>query len=305
MKKSGALTALIFMFASFAQAGTYTDTRYPIVLVHGLSGFDTAALVFDYWYKIPRALTRDGAEVYVTISSAFNSSEERGEQVLEQVEEIIAISGAEKVNLIGHSQGGLDSRYVAAMAPELVASVTTVGTPHRGSDFADWFRGQLGSGSLSESLAAVLAETLGVIIGALSGEFNNPQDALAALQQLTSEGANVYNVRYPKGLPSSSCGEGAARIGNIRYYSWGGTSVNTNLLDITDPALFVTSLAFGERNDGLVGKCSNHFGDVIRDNYRMNHLDLVNMTFGLTHLFETNPPSVYRTHANRLKNAGL
>lgn len=305
MRKSGALTALLFMIVGFSHAGSYTDTRYPIVLVHGLSGFDTAALVVDYWYKIPRELTRDGAEVYVTISSAFNSSEERGEQVLAQVEEILAISGADKVNLIGHSQGGLDSRYVAAVAPELIASLTTVGTPHQGSDFADWFRGQMGSGSLSEGLAVLLAETLGVIIGALSGEFGNPQDALGALLQLTSQGSDTFNAKYPKGLPSSSCGEGPARLNNIRYYSWGGTSVNTNLLDITDPALFITSLAFGERNDGLVGKCSNHFGDVIRDSYRMNHLDLVNMTFGLVHLFETRPTTLYRKHANRLKNAGL
>jgi triacylglycerol lipase len=293
------------MITSFAQAGTYTDTRYPIVLIHGLSGFDTAALVIDYWYKIPRALTRDGAEVYVTISSAFNSSEERGEQVLEQVEEILAISGASKVNLIGHSQGGLDARYVAAALPRQIASVTTVGTPHYGSDFADWFRDQLQSGSFTEALAVTLAETLGVIIGALSGNSSNPQDAIAALDQLTSAGADVYNTRYPKGLPTSYCGEGPSRIGDTRYYSWGGTSVNTNLLDLTDPALFVTSLFFGERNDGLVGECSNHFGDVIRDNYRMNHLDLVNQTFGLVHLFETRPTSVFRKHANRLKNAGL
>jgi triacylglycerol lipase len=46
-------------------------------------------------------------------------------------------------------------------------------------------------------------------------------------------------------------------------------------------------------------------GKVIRDNYRMNHLDEVNQTFGLTSLFETDPVTVYRQHANRLKNDGL
>ncbi|MCY4798836.1 lipase, partial [Pseudomonas aeruginosa] len=58
-------------------------------------------------------------------------------------------------------------------------------------------------------------------------------------------------------------------------------------------------------NDGLVGTCSSHLGMVIRDNYRMNHLDEVNQVFGLTSLFETSPVSVYRQHANRLKNASL
>ncbi|MNG20982.1 Lactonizing lipase precursor [compost metagenome] len=69
--------------------------------------------------------------------------------------------------------------------------------------------------------------------------------------------------------------------------------------------LGATSLTFSEANDGLVGRCSSHLGQVIRDNYRMNHLDEVNQTFGLTSLFETDPVTVYRQHANRLKNAGL
>ena len=57
--------------------------------------------------------------------------------------------------------------------------------------------------------------------------------------------------------------------------------------------------------DGLVGKCSAHLVQVIRDDYSMNHLDEVNQLFGLTGLFSTNPKTVFRTHANRLKNDGL
>ncbi len=67
-----------------------------------------------------------------------------------------------------------------------------------------------------------------------------------------------------------------------------------------------TSLAFGfSANDGLVGRCSSHFGRVIRDDYFMNHLDEVNQTLGLHSLFETDPKTVYLQQANRLKNAGL
>jgi triacylglycerol lipase len=42
------------------------------------------------------------------------------------------------IDMIGHSQGGLSSRYAAAVMPQAVASVTTIGTPHRGSEVADW-----------------------------------------------------------------------------------------------------------------------------------------------------------------------
>jgi len=77
------------------------------------------------------------------------------------------------------------------------------------------------------------------------------------------------------------------------------------MLDPSDLLTGAASLTFDEPNDGLVGRCSSHLGMVIRDNYRMNHLDEVNQFMGLTSLFETDPVSVYRQHANRLKNAGL
>ena len=58
------------------------------------------------------------------------------------------------------------------------------------------------------------------------------------------------------------------------------------------------------QNDGLVGRCSSHLGQVIRDDYLMNHFDEVNQVFGLVSLLGTNPKSVVRQHANRLKLAG-
>ena len=115
---------------------TYTKTRYPIVLAHGMAGFDSLFGVYEYFYGIPSSLRERGARVYTTTVSQFNTTEARGEQLLDQVETIAAISGAGKVNLIGHSHGGLDVRYVAAVRPDLVASVTSVGSPHKGADLA-------------------------------------------------------------------------------------------------------------------------------------------------------------------------
>ncbi|HLD64815.1 MAG TPA: alpha/beta fold hydrolase, partial [Pseudomonas sp.] len=101
----------------FGSSG-YTQTKYPVVLAHGMLGFDSI-LGIDYWYGIPSALRRDGASVYVTEVSQLNTSQARGEELLEQVEEIVAISGKAKVNLIGHSHGGPTIRYVAAVSPHL------------------------------------------------------------------------------------------------------------------------------------------------------------------------------------------
>ncbi|MCK6685663.1 MAG: triacylglycerol lipase, partial [Thermoanaerobaculia bacterium] len=135
----GAVAALVLTLgaASPAAAQTgYTQTRYPIVLCHGMAGFDRLFGVLDYWYAIPSDLRSGGARVFVTQVSSFNSTEARGEQLLSQVKQIIALTGAAKVNLIGHSHGGLDVRYVAAARPDLVASVSTIGSPHKGADLA-------------------------------------------------------------------------------------------------------------------------------------------------------------------------
>ena len=94
-------------------------------------------------------------------------------------------------------------------------------------------------------------------------------------------------------------------MGGIRYYSWSGTGILTNALDVSDAALALSSFFYPEANDGLVGKCSSHLGTVIRDNYFQNHLDEVNQILGLVSIFESSPPSLFRAHANRLKTAGL
>jgi triacylglycerol lipase len=279
-------------------------TKYPIVLAHGMAGFDELFGVFDYWYGIPGDLRERGATVFVAQVSPFNSTEARGEQLLDQVETVVALTGRPRVNLIGHSHGGLDVRYVAAVRPDLVASATSVGSPHKGADLADYLRAHVQGGSFTEDVLAFFANSLGVVLGLLSGS-TNPQDAVAALDSLTSAGAAAFNAAYPQGVPASACGEGAAVVNGVRYYSWSGTGVLTNLFDVSDGPLGLTSLFYGEANDGLVGRCSSHLGDVIRDTYFHNHLDEVNQIIGLVSIFESNPVTLFRNHANRLKNLGL
>ena len=72
-----------------------------------------------------------------------------------------------------------------------------------------------------------------------------------------------------------------------------------------DHAVGLTGLAGSEANDGLVGRCSSHFGKVLRDDYPWNHGDAINQLFGVRGLFTPDPVDVYREHANRLKNAGV
>jgi len=308
----GRCAAALFCLSLFASlspsaqaASTYTKTRYPIVLAHGLLGFDSILGVYDYWYGMPSSLRSGGAKVFVASYSASNYSEVRGEQLIRDLDNLRAIYGHQKFNLIGHSHGGPTIRYVAAVRPDLVASVTSIGSPHKGSDVADGLATSFPPGSTGRALVAGFTNALSTFIAVMSGN-NDPQDALGALVSLSSDGAADFNARFPQGIPTSSCGHGASSVNGIRYYSWGGTSVLTHVLDASDPLLGASSLFFGwEQNDGLVGRCSSHMGVVLRDDYGWNHLDEVNQVFGLTSWFASNPKSVIRAHANRLKYAGL
>ncbi|HLA36750.1 MAG TPA: triacylglycerol lipase [Rhodocyclaceae bacterium] len=297
--------ATSFAFAAPATAG-YTSTKNPIVLVHGLFGFNNF-LGADYFYGVKDTLTKEGAVVYTSTVSAAGSNETRGEQLRAELRRIRAASGNPnmKFNLIGHSQGSPTSRYVAAVEPGLVASVTSVGGVNKGSKVADIVRKVAPTGSISESVMTSVANAFVSLLALATGSSQLPQSSIDALDSLTTPGLTKFNAKYPAGVPSA-CGEGAYAVNGIRYYSWGGSTPFTNLFDPLDGGISVMSLAFGgEANDGLVGACSQRLGKVIRVDYKMNHLDEINGFFGIVHLFETNPKSVYRSHANRLQTAGL
>lgn len=288
-----------------ATASGYTQTKYPIVLMHGLFGFDKLFGAYDYFYGIPQGLSSGGATVYETEVTQVGNSVTRGNQVIAQLDNLCAVYGYTKFNLIAHSQGGIDARYVAAVRPDLVASITTIATPHAGTPVADGIISLAPPGSTLGKLVDSFIDALGSLIGAASGSAD-VQDAVASLGQLSTAGSAQFNAQYPAGAPSSSCGSGTEVVNGIHYFSFGGTSVLTNGYDPSDPLMGIASLFFnGAASDGLVGQCSSHWGTVIRDNYSWNHLDEVNQILGLRGVFASDPVEVYRTQANRLKGIGL
>ncbi|OAI40675.1 hypothetical protein AYO40_04490 [Planctomycetaceae bacterium SCGC AG-212-D15] len=113
----------------------------PIVLVHGLFGFDRLKLgawtIASYFPRIPEFLTAGGNRVLVPALSATGSIADRAAQLRDFLDRE---APGEAVHLIGHSMGGLDCRYLIARLgmAERVRSLTTIATPHRGSPFADW-----------------------------------------------------------------------------------------------------------------------------------------------------------------------
>lgn len=288
------------------------STRYPILLVHGLFGFEKIGK-FELFHDIRQALRNAGARVFVPHLSAIHDNEVRGDQLLAQIERVLEGTGARKVNLIGHSQGALTARYAAAIAPHSVASVTSVSGPNHGSELADFLRKALTPGCLPEHVAETVVTLFADFLATLSHNQYQPRNAIAALNALTTEGVGAFNDKYPQGLPTTWGGKGCEEINSVRYYSWSGVLPSNTLeksLYALDPlnafcralsGYFVTE---SEQNDGLVGRFSSHLGTVIRSDYALDHLDSIGQPTGQLRT-GVDPIELYVQHARRLRDAGL
>lgn len=290
-------------------------TRYPLLLVPGLLGF-VRLVVYPYWFGIVKALERGGATVIPVMVSGVNSTEIRGEQLLKVIEQTVRETGVAKVNLIGHSQGALTVRYVAARRPDLVASVTSVAGPNYGSELADYLERHFPPGTLGGRVVNAVIGLLAWTIVAFETGYRGPKlpmDITASHQSLTTTGVALFNRQYPQGLPEVWGGNGEELIDGVRYYSWSGilkpgvTNRGRNLIDGTNVTCRIFARTFRKergQSDGMVGRFSSHLGMVIGDDFPLDHFDIVNQTFGLVGK-GADPVRLFMEHAARLKAAGL
>ncbi len=117
--------------------------RAPIVLAHGLLGFDRLRLLgvptVSYFRLIPAHLRRLGAEVVQSRVPATGSIEERARALDGELTRLV---GARPCHILAHSLGGLDARFFITHlgGAKRVRSLTTLATPHRGTIIADLVR---------------------------------------------------------------------------------------------------------------------------------------------------------------------
>jgi len=114
--------------------------RHPIVLVHGVLGFVrrtvTRILAYSYFQGVEEHLVDAGVEVRTVALPAAAGVASRARALGDAIERL----GADRVNVVAHSMGGLDARwYVGRLGGHRrVVSLTTIATPHRGTYLADW-----------------------------------------------------------------------------------------------------------------------------------------------------------------------
>lgn len=239
----------------------YETPKYPIVLAHGLLGFSelrfaTALPAVQYWHGIQDALERGGATVMTASVPPSSSIEERAAKLRDGIAAATFpnTEATRGVNIIAHSMGGLDARYMAAhLAPAdiPIRSVTTIATPHRGSHFADFL------------LAPGASPYSPLHLPNLYGLIERTGLGTQAFAQLTRDHmSHSFNPSVPDD-PS------------IRYFSYGASTEEPPLLS-PFRLPWRTIHAVEGPNDGLVSVESSKWGTYKGTLHGVSHLDLIN-----------------------------
>ena len=122
------------------QTNAIIPLKYPVVFVHGVGAHDRTRDK-KFWGRIPEVLAALGVKVFVGNTDSWGDYESNAATLKKNIENILLETGKEKVNIIGHSKGGIDSRYLIWKYDfgTQVASLSTICTPHHGSEIADLF----------------------------------------------------------------------------------------------------------------------------------------------------------------------
>ncbi len=168
--------------------GQMCATKYPIMLVHGIGYEDQPAQ--RYWGRIPQSLEESGAKVYFGGQDAFGTVAGNAARLKISVEWALTDAGADKLNLIAHSKGGIEARYLISVLGmgERIASLTTLATPHRGIGSIDLLRKR------TEGAYRILAGLFNLMLMADGRQRNF---SLKPYEQLTADYMKVFNELVP------------------------------------------------------------------------------------------------------------
>lgn len=257
----GLFSILVFAFATssvFAGGGGSSNSQplagsHPIVLSHGLFGWgedsNGVVSIVSYWGGMDDYLRSKGVAVFAPTKSAAGSNEARGQQLKDKINYWMAANNYGKVHIMGHSQGGLDSRYMIANLGmrSKTSTLTTISTPHRGSPVAD-------------IVETVIPNWLEPFVGAVFNGLTriiwsgSDQDALAAMNSLTTDGLAAFNSYTPN-------------ASGVKYYSYTSKMAFADLIQhplmgILHPVCYAGGLfkGMGGANDGLVPVSSAKWG---------------------------------------------
>jgi triacylglycerol lipase len=265
---------------------TPLNLRYPIILVHGLGMRDDIKFI-KYWGKIPETLEENGVAVFLSNQMAFHTIEFNAELLRERILEILKETNSTKINIIAHSKGGIEARYMISrldMANK-VASLTTLATPHRGSSLANWVfekAEEKNALKISEKVLKALAEWQG----------DASPEILPAFRQMTPEAMQEFNQRVPDAP-------------QVYYQSYGGVINGKPYGMWNDFKRKIIEEREGP-NDGVVSQKSfewSNFRGIVTSasGQSVSHHEII----GLTNISDFDAPAFFVSIAEDLAERGL
>ncbi len=233
-------------------------TKYPIILVHGILLKDKK--YFKAFGKIEKVLKDAGYHVYTSQTDGFGSIETNAEQLKKQIIEILKKEKTNKINIIAHSKGGLDSKYMLENLDmiDYVSSLTTLATPHKGSPIASMLL------KLPKFIIRITAWNINLIYKMFGDEHPNSYKVCLQLRKQDDEILQFNEEVYEK----------------VYCQSYSATMKNSK----DDFLMMIPHKIFNHYekndNDGLVSKESSKFaffkGDCIDDS--ISHGQLVDIS---------------------------
>lgn len=258
-------------------------TRYPILLVHGV--FFRDFKYFNYWGRIPEQLEQNGAQLYYGNHESAAPVEVSARELTARIKQIVKETGCEKVNIIAHSKGGLDCRYAISQcgAAPYVASLTTINTPHRGCEFADYLLHKIPTESQQK--------VAGMYNSALRKLGDQKPDFIASVSDLTACRCAELNSVIDEENTHENEGENECgsenRTGRANFEGIYCQSIGSKLNHAVNgkfPLNFTYSLVkhFDGFNDGLVSEKSFAWGEkyellTVKDLRGISHGDMIDL----------------------------
>ena len=276
-------------------------TRYPVLFVGGIDGrpaFDWDERIVNY--------VRDhtGSEVARVLLSPWATTEVRARDLWHAVQRHTA-SGTPRLNLVCYAVSGIDCRYLVSAgglfaddpatqrrAAEAVASITTIATPHRGTQVAQaaLTATDTGAGSLWATVIGSPGEGYGGISNGLRQTLGGlTNEHLHELNQRLPDSEQVYyqsfaGVSHVAGLPLLPVELEIRRYcagpdGSPRFYRYDDTrDAMSELLLVSAPyaarSLDTAGQPLVSPHDGMVSVHSARWGE-FRGCIPADHYDVI------------------------------
>ena len=239
-------------------------TVRPVLLAYGFA-YQKVDFLIDSLRTIQDDLLTIGVPSIISGKEAFAPIEHNARIMRDEILEFLDDHPEfKKIDIIAHSKGGLEARYMIThlgMA-EHVASLTTLSTPHRGSPVAEFLIDDSGDGG--RMIAAAVANAIGQLLGDVD------PDSEASMSELTPKYLERFNADTPD-HPDVYYLSYAADIGedfpNLFYRTIGNALYEQ--VGPNDGLVPVESAKWGEFG-GLVNEIYGHKG--------LSHNDLIGGT---------------------------